>query len=172
MTLFVHYLADYSSSFRMTRWLMGTLDGASQQTTLELLPVVAVGTAVVLSRARMLDLLCLGDIEAMSRGLNVARTKTLLFVTVSIVVGQIVSIGGPVDFIGMMVPHIARRLFRPSHHILLPVCFFMGGAFLMLSDLFARSIIAPVEIPVGVITALMGGPFFLFVLLKRRPLDL
>jgi iron complex transport system permease protein len=107
-----------------------------------------------------------------TRGLNVGRAKALLFITTSLVVGQIVSIAGPVGFVGMMVPHICRRVFGPGHRLLLPFSFFMGGAFLVLSDTLAKSLIAPAEIPVGVITALMGGPFFLVILLRPRGFDL
>jgi iron complex transport system permease protein len=168
LLLFIQYLADFSGSFRIVRWLMGNLDVVGTRAPLELGAVTLLGMAVVLLHARALDLLTVGETEALTRGLNVRRTETVLFLTVSIVVGQTVSITGPIGFVGMMVPHICRRIVGPRHAVLLPTVFFLGGFFLVLADTAARSLISPAEIPVGVLTSLLGGPFFLVLLLRGR----
>ncbi len=167
LMLFVHYLSDFAGSFRIVRWMMGSLDVVGFDPVIELAVVLAICTGVMLFHARALDLFCVGETQAMSRGLNVTRVRVVLFAVTSILVGQIVSITGPVGFVGMMVPHVCRRIISPKHRILLPSSFLAGGVFLSLADTFARTVIAPSEIPVGVITSLVGGPFFLALLIKN-----
>ena len=168
LLLFVQYLADFSGSFRIVRWMMGSLDVVGARAPLELGTVIFAGSAVVLINGRALDLLTIGETEAMTRGLNVRRTEAILFVTASIMVGHTVSISGPIGFVGMMVPHICRRIVGPRHSALLPASFLAGGLFLVLADTLARTLISPAEIPVGVLTSLLGGPFFLALLLRGK----
>ena len=113
-----------------------------------------------------LNLLTLGEDIAISRGGDVKKIKLALFFATSLMVGGIVSVCGPIGFVGMMAPHICRLLIGPDHRYLTPVSFLFGGAFLVFCDTLARMLIAPAEIPVGVITALLGGPFFLWLLLS------
>jgi iron complex transport system permease protein len=135
---------------------------------LSLFPLVATGAVVLFLLRPELDLLLLGDDLAMSRGMELQRTRLLLFFSVSLMVGGIVSVCGPIGFVGMMVPHMCRLLAGTGHRTLLPASFLLGGAFLTLCDTGARILFAPAEIPVGVITALLGGPFFLFLLFSRN----
>ena len=113
-----------------------------------------------------LNLLTTGEELATSRGVAVNRVKTALFVSVSVMVGVIVSICGPIGFVGLMCPHICRLIVGADHRRLLPATLLFGGAFLVVCDTVARTIFAPTELPVGIFTAFLGGPFFLWLLVK------
>ena len=133
---------------------------------LTILPFIITGSAVVFWLTHELNLMTLGEDIAISRGVNVKGLKTALFFATSLMVGGIVSQCGPIGFIGMMSPHICRLLIGSDHRYLTPATFIFGGIFLTFCDTLSRILIAPAEIPVGVITALLGGPFFLWLLLS------
>jgi iron complex transport system permease protein len=168
LILFTQYLSNVSDSFQILRWLMGSLTTVGYRDVLQLLPFVSVCIAVILWLSRELNLLMAGDDIALSRGLAVQKTRYLLFFVTSLCIGAIVALCGPIGFIGMMVPHICRLLIGNDHHWLTPATLLFGGCFLIICDTIARLIIAPAEIPVGVITTLLGGPFFLWLLIKSR----
>jgi iron complex transport system permease protein len=132
------------------------------------LPLVLVSFAAFVWLARPLNLLSLGDDSAETRGLNVAAAQRTAFVSASLATGAAVSIGGPVGFIGIVVPHLVRLIVGPDHRLVLPASALFGAAFLISCDVAARTVIAPIELPVGVITALVGGPFFLWLLVRRK----
>ncbi|MEA1996158.1 MAG: iron ABC transporter permease [Gemmatimonadota bacterium] len=165
LILFSQYMSDFTHSFRIIRWLMGEISTVGFKPVFTILPFVTVGSAVVFFYTHELNLMTLGEDIAISRGVNVGRIKTALFFATSLMVGSVVSMCGPIGFIGMMSPHICRLLIGPDHRWLTPATFIFGGLFLTLCDTLARTLIAPAEIPVGVITALLGGPFFLWLLL-------
>jgi len=167
LILFVQYTASLGDSFRIVRWLMGGLGSIDWSLTSQMAPFVIVGAALTLAHARELDLLSVGPEIAASRGVDVARCRMLLFLGASLMVGGVVAACGPVGFVGMMAPHICRMLLGSHHRHLLPASFLLGGAFLTTCDTLARTVLAPVELPVGVITAFLGGPFFLWLLLRR-----
>lgn len=167
LTVLVQYLADYSHSYRILHWLMGSLDSAGSAELLKLLPFAAVAAFAALFH-RELDLMSLGEETAAARGVDPSRISLFLFALSSLAVAGVVAVTGPIGFIGLMAPHIARMLVGPAHRLLGPATFFSGGALLVLCDTLARILIAPAEIPVGVITALLGGPFFLWLLLRRK----
>lgn len=166
LILFLQYISDFTHSFRILRWLMGGMKIAGFDTVFNLLPFVVTGSAIVLWLTHELNLMMTGDDMATSRGVNVKRTRTLLFFATSLMVGSVVAVCGPIGFVGMMAPHICRLMVGSNHRILMPASFLFGGFFLVLCDTFARTLVAPAEIPVGVITALLGGPFFLWLLLS------
>lgn len=168
LILFIQYLSDMTDSFMIMRWLMGGLSSASYHSLLQLIPIVTISTAIILWLSRELNLLMAGDDIALSRGVSVKQVRYLLFFSTSLCVGGIVALCGPIGFIGMMVPHICRLLIGTDHRWLTPATLMFGGGFLILCDGIARLLIAPAEIPVGVITTLLGGPFFLWLLIKRR----
>lgn len=163
--LFMQYTSDYRHSFRIVRWLMGRLEAVGFESLFSVLPFVASGTVIVVYLWRDLDLLTTGEDIAASRGVDVRRAKAIIFLAISLMVGGVVATCGPIGFVGMMAPHICRLLVGWEHRRLVPATVLFGGAFLVLCDTLARTLIAPVEIPVGVITALLGGPFFLWLLL-------
>ena len=171
LILFIQYLSNVTDSFRILRWLMGGLTIVGYRDILQLLPFVTLSVAVILWLSRELNLLMAGDDIALSRGVAVQRMRYLLFFVTSLCVGAIVALCGPIGFIGMMVPHICRLLIGSDHRWLIPATILFGGGFLILCDTIARLIIAPAEIPVGVITTLLGGPFFLWLLIKFKALD-
>ena len=164
--LFIQYLSDFTHSFRILRWLMGGFELVGYRPVATILPFVAIGGTIVLVLTRELNLMLLGEDIALSRGVDVNRIKTLLFFATSLMVGGVVSVTGPIGFVGMMAPHICRLLIGHDHQYLTPATFMFGGVFLVICDTLSRTIIAPAEIPVGVITALLGGPFFLWLLLS------
>lgn len=168
LILFTQYMSNVTDSFRILRWLMGGLTTVGYRDVLQLLPFVSICIAVIIWLSRELNLLMVGDDIALSRGVAVQKTRYLLFFVTSLCVGAIVSLCGPIGFIGMMVPHICRLLIGSDHRWLTPATLLFGGSFLIICDTIARLIIAPAEIPVGVITTLLGGPFFLWLLVKSR----
>ncbi|MFA7691716.1 MAG: iron ABC transporter permease [Candidatus Hydrogenedentales bacterium] len=167
MILALQYSASLHDSFQLVRWLMGGLGMVGYNAVFTLLPLVLSAALILALLIQELNLLALGEELAMSRGLNASYIRKLIFFVVSMLVGGIVSVCGPIGFVGMMAPHICRLLVGPDHRRLFPAAFLFGGMFLTLCDVPARVLFAPAEIPVGVITAMIGGPFFLYLLFRR-----
>lgn len=169
LILLIQYLSDYTQTFQMIRWVMGGLNkGVGFYQVLDVLPFAVAGCLIVLAMTHELNLLCTGEELAASRGVEVNRTKTVLFFAASVMVAAVVAVCGPIVFVGLMAPHICRLLIGPDHRYLVPATLLFGGAFLVLCDTAARTVMDPTELPVGIITALLGGPFFLWLLLGRR----
>ncbi len=166
LILFVQYSADVYNAFRMLRWVMGGLSVVDYESIWTMLPFALSGGVLLWLARHELNLLLLGDDLAISRGVDVPRIKLVLFLTVSLMVGGVVAVCGPIGFVGMMVPHMCRMMVGHDHRLLTPASALFGGAFLVACDTVARIILAPAELPVGVITALLGGPFFLWLLLS------
>ncbi|MCD6353539.1 MAG: iron ABC transporter permease, partial [Proteobacteria bacterium] len=163
--LFTQYMSGLTQSFRILRWLMGGLEVVGFDSVWNIFPFVISGSAIVLYLTHELNLMTTGDDIAISRGVNVKLVRKVLFFATSLMVGGVVAICGPIGFVGMMAPHICRLLIGWDHRYLTPASLLFGGMFLTLCDILSRTVIAPAEIPVGVITALVGGPFFLWLLL-------
>jgi len=168
MVMFIHYLSDVTQSFRIVRWLMGGLDITDYQTVFSICPPVAVGMSILIYIARDLNLISTGSQSAMSRGVDVPRIQKLGLVSASLITGAVVALCGPIGFVGLMVPHMVRLLIGPDQRLLIPASMLFGASFLIICDTVARTVIAPTEIPVGVITALIGGPFFVWLLKKQH----
>jgi iron complex transport system permease protein len=168
LILFVQYLSDFAQTFRAIRWLMGDLDVAGYGSMLAAAPFLVVAFAAFAWLSRPLDLLTLGADAASSRGVNVAMAQRVAFFSASLATGAAVSVGGPIGFIGIIVPHLVRLVVGAGHRLVLPAATFFGATFLVLCDTLARTLLAPIELPVGIITALIGGPFFLWMLLRGR----
>lgn len=164
----VQYFSGAGDVYRTLRWLMGDLDVSGfQPLAAALLPAVAaVGAFAWL--ARPLNLLALGPDSAESRGLDVTTAQRTAFFSASLATGAAVSIGGPIGFVGIIIPHLIRLFVGPDHRLVLPASALFGAAFLVGCDLLARTVIAPIELPVGIVTALIGGPFFLWLLIRKR----
>jgi iron complex transport system permease protein len=165
--LFVQYLADFAEALRAIRWMMGGLDVASYVPIVAALPFIVISFAAFAMMTRTLNLLSVGTEAAASRGVNIVGAQRLAFISASLATGAAVSLGGPIGFIGIIVPHLVRLMVGSDHRIVLPASALFGAAFLVLCDLAARTLMSPLEIPVGVVTALIGGPFFLWLLVKR-----
>lgn len=162
------YLADDATLRSLTFWNLGSLNGASYA---RLWPLLLVTTLVALwlpRRARALNALLLGESEARHLGFDVERLKRELVLCTALGVGAAVAAAGMIGFIGLVVPHLVRLLVGPDHRVLLPASLLAGASLLLFSDLLARMLLAPAELPIGIITALLGAPFFLYLLLRGR----
>jgi iron complex transport system permease protein len=166
--LFLHNVATFSQSFAITRWLMGGLDAVAYRVLaglgIVLLPVIG----VVFWHARDWNLLAVGEEWAASRGVRATRTLVAGYIAGSLMTGSITAFTGPIGFIGLIVPHALRLGFGADHRVVIPCSFFLGAAFLIVCDTLARTILSPTEVPVGVITAMLGGPFFIWLLRSKR----
>ena len=166
--MFVQYLADYTQSFQVVRYLMGNLDVSSYTLILWAMPLLVVAAAAFTWLPRPLNLLALGVDSAAARGVNVLRVQRVAFLSASLATGAAVSLGGPIGFVGIIIPHVVRLLVGADHRIVLPASALLGAAFLVACDVAARTIMSPMELPVGIITAMLGGPFFLWLLARKR----
>jgi iron complex transport system permease protein len=166
--LLIQYLASYESALQILRWLIGSLDVVGFDLIWKMLLFLIPGWIVIAAHARDLHLLATGEESAASLGVDVRRTQRLVFAASSLIVGVTVSVGGAVGFVGLIVPHAARLLFGQDVRILLPASFLLGAAFLVLTDTLARVMISPGELPVGAITALLGGPLYLLLLGRQQ----
>jgi iron complex transport system permease protein len=167
LILFLQYFADATQTMRTVRWLMGDLDVASYGPILAALPLILIAAVTFVWLARALNLLVLGPEQAEGRGIDVLRSQRIAFVSASMATGAAVSVGGPIGFVGIVVPHLVRLIVGSDHRVLLPSAALFGGTFLIACDLVSRTVMAPVELPVGIVTAVIGGPFFLWLLISR-----
>jgi iron complex transport system permease protein len=149
-------------------WILGGLSAATWSDVWLILPYVAVSAIALLAHRRLLDVLRVGEDEAATLGVNVARLRLAVVMAATLGVAAAVAVSGLIGFVGIIVPHAVRLTAGPSYRVLLPVSMIGGAAFVVLADVVARTAQAPAEVPIGVITALIGGPFFLFVLRSRR----
>lgn len=164
---FLAFLSDDRQLRDLTFWSMGSFGGASWTKVLAVAPILLPLVIAAPLLARGLNALALGEAEAFHLGLNVQRIKTMAILLVALAVGASVAVAGMIGFVGIVVPHLARLLLGPDHRGLLPASA-LGGALLLLgADILARQIVAPAELPIGIITAAIGAPFFLWLLLRR-----
>ena len=164
------FVADDRQLRDITFWLLGSLSGATWPKTATLAPVLALALIACLWIARGLDVLVLGEAEAFHSGVDVERLKRISIVLVSAMTGVAVSICGVVGFVGIVVPHLLRLVIGPAHRLLLPASALLGAILLVGADTLARTIVAPAEMPIGILTAAVGAPFFLAMLLRQRGL--
>ena len=162
------YMADDAALRAINYWTMGSLGGASWSQLLTVAPLLLAVLLWLPARAQALNALLLGEAEAGHLGFSVQRVKLQIIVLVALAVGAAVSVSGIISFVGLVVPHLLRQLIGPDHRGLLPGSALLGGLLLVLADLLARTWIAPAELPIGVVTALMGAPFFLWLLWQQR----
>jgi len=167
MVMLIQYLSNFYQTFMIFRWLVGGLDTVSYVSILKLMPVTLGGFLVIFIYSPELDLMLMGDEIASSKGLSVRKFKLIIFSIVSLMISFVVAVCGPIAFVGMIVPHICRLVIGPKHKYLTLFCVLAGGIFLAVSDTLARSILPPTDLPVGIITAFLGGPFFLWILLSH-----
>jgi iron complex transport system permease protein len=167
LILFVQYMADFTEAYRTLRWMMGDLDVGSLAPILGVMPLVVGAFLIFALLPSSLNLLSVGGDIAATRGVDVARTQRLAFISSALATAAAVSLAGPIGFVGIVVPHLVRLMAGVDHRIVLPASALFGASFLVGCDLVARTILAPVEVPVGIVTAMLGGPFFLWLLLRR-----
>ncbi len=161
-------LVDFMRLGAILHWLMGNL-GPVPYRSLELLALgLGVGIGAVLTQARALNLLAAGEESALQLGVESERVKRIVFLAASFITALVVSVSGPIGFVGLIVPHTVRMLFGADHRLLIPASVLVGAAFLVLADALSRTVIQPSELPVGVITAFAGAPFFIYLLRTRH----
>jgi iron complex transport system permease protein len=149
-------------------WILGGLSTADWQEVGLVIPYVAVCGAMLLASRRLLDVMAVGDEEADSLGVRASRVRLLIVVASTLATAAVVAVSGLVGFVGIIVPHTVRLVVGPSYRRILPLSILVGAAFLILADLVARTVLSPAEVPLGVVTAFVGAPFFLVVLRQSR----
>ncbi len=167
LILFVQYMADFAETYRTVRWMMGDLDVGSFGAIWATLPLLLAAFAIFAMFPSSLNLMSVGVDVAATRGVDVGRAQRLAFLSTSLATGAAVSLAGPIGFVGIVVPHLVRLMAGVDHRIVLPASALFGAAFLVACDLVARTVLAPIELPVGIVTALLGGPFFIWLLVRK-----
>lgn len=167
-TSFLQYVAEEAQLREIVFWLMGGLWSGSWEKVKLVIPPIVIGSLFLLCFYKELNILLLGDDQARDLGVNVARTRKIVLVMTAFVTAGAVAACGVIGFIGLIVPHVMRFLVGPNHRYLLPASCLSGAIFLVWVDTCSRSIVYPTELPVGIITAMVGVPFFLFLLRSRK----
>lgn len=164
------YVADDRQLRDISFWMLGSLAGATWPKTLTLLPILIVIVPFLPRIAHGLDLLAIGESEAFHAGVAIERLKFFTMLAIAMLVGASVAFTGMIGFVGVVVPHLLRLAIGPAHRLLLPTSLLLGATLLLIADTIARTVIAPAELPVGIVTALIGAPFFLYLLTRQRGL--
>jgi iron complex transport system permease protein len=165
--MLVNSVVNFYYTHSIIFWLMGSFEAPTYREVAMVAVLGLAGFTVLIARARDMNLLSLGDDEAAHLGVEVDRLRRVIFVATSIMIGAAVSVSGIISFVGLIVPHMIRLALGADHRLLLPASILGGAAFTVAADLVARIVIAPAELPVGAITALCGGPFFIYVLRRE-----
>ena len=166
MNLIVSFAGDKVKS--ITFWTMGSLSGSNYTHVLLLVGALVLCGSIILHYSRELNAFAIGEDNARHVGVNVKRVKLMILITVSVLIGVCVSIGGTIGFVGLVMPHIARMIAGPNHKKLLPASLFSGAIFLLLADLVARTLLSPIELSIGVVTSLVGSVFFVVIFYRTR----
>jgi iron complex transport system permease protein len=167
-SMLVQYTSDFNQVGMILHWTMGSFDEVGYREVERGAPAIAIGLVVLLALARDFNALAAGEEAAASVGVAAGRAQTIAFATGSLLVGASIAIAGPIGFVGLIVPHALRAVVGPDHRVLLPASILVGGAMLVVCDTVAQFALLPQHLPVGIVTALAGGPFFLFILVRAK----
>lgn len=168
VVMFIQFFSNFTESLHTLRWIMGSLDVVGFDTIWKTLIFVVPGCAILLSLTKDMNLFGLGDDVAASLGVDVRGMEKKIYFATSLAAGAVISVTGPIGFVGLIIPHILRMIIGVDNRIILPCSFLLGASFLTLADTVSRTVISPVEIPVGIITASIGGVFFLWLLVRTK----
>ncbi len=168
LILFIHYMADFTETYRMIRWLMGGLQITGWNYSFILAPFALLSFIYFYFHSNAFNILSAGHDLAISKGVDVVKLQKYSFFAGSFLVGIVVALAGPIGFIGLIIPHLMRLILGSDHKKLIIAAPLFGGIFLVWCDTIARTIISPAELPVGVITSLIGGPFFIWLLIRHK----
>lgn len=168
LILFLQNMSNFGQSFAIVRWLMGNIDSVEYSTIAYLAAAVIPTSIFVFLKGREWNLLAVGEDWATARGVSLTRVLLAGFLAGSFLTGSVTALTGPIGFVGLIVPHALRLRFGADHRLLIPCSFLLGAAFLTICDTLSRIVLAPSEVPVGVITALLGGPTFIWLLRSKR----
>jgi len=162
------YFSNEDELRDITFWTLGSLGGANWQMLALLAPLVLLPSFILWRQSNQLDLLLLGEREAAYTGVNTQRTKWIVIGCAALIVGACVAVSGVIAFVALVVPHLVRLIQGPRHRSLLLGSALLGGLLMVWADTAARTLIAPAELPIGILTALLGAPFFIWLLLKTK----
>ncbi len=168
LILFIQFFSDFTQSLQTMRWIMGSLDVVGLDSVWKTLIFAIPGCVLLLSVTKEMNLFALGDDVASSLGVNVGRMEKTIYFATSLAASAVISVTGPIGFVGLIIPHILRMIIGVDNRIILPCSFLLGASFLTATDTISRTIISPVEIPVGIVTASIGGVFFLWLLMRTK----
>lgn len=168
LVMVIHFFSDFSESYRIVHWLMGSFDAVNYATILRICFSTFLSLAVIFYYSKSLNLFSMGRDVAKTLGVNVPVVEKITLFSASLATASIISVAGPVSFIGLIIPHVMRLILGPDNRILVPASVLAGAGFLIVCDTVARTAFLPVELPVGVITSLCGGPFFVWLLKRRK----
>lgn len=168
MIAFYTYVADPNAREQLVFWQLGSLNGANWTSVWSVLPLLVIGLILAMAAARKLDLLALGERSARHLGVNVEQLRMTMIVVVALLVGAGVAFTGIVSFVGLVVPHLIRMIVGPGHRLLLPASALGGALLVLLADLAARTLVPYSDLPLGMLTSLIGGPFFFWLLRRTR----
>jgi iron complex transport system permease protein len=166
--LMIQFVTDYTRALQILRWMVGSLDVIGLDLVGRMSIFLVPGMLLLLATTRDLHLIAMDEESAAALGVNVRRVERTVYAASSLVVGVTVAVAGPIGFVGLIVPHAVRRLFGEDLRVVIPCSILAGAAFLVLADSLARSLLGASELPVGAVTALIGGPLFLILLTRRR----
>lgn len=161
------YLADDNQLRTLTFWSMGSLGGSTWEAVWVAGSLILLATILIPRQAKSLNALLLGESEARHLGVNVNKVKRQIILLAAVAVGAAVAVAGMIGFVGLIVPHLVRMTMGPDHRYLLPASALLGGLFLLCADMLSRTLIAPAELPIGLITSIIGGPFFIGLIMFR-----
>jgi iron complex transport system permease protein len=167
ITYFLMYISGHKLN-QIVFWVMGALWNASWDDVFILAPFLLIGSAVIYAYARDLNVMLLGEESAAHLGTDVSKVKTILLIASSLLAAAAVSVSGIIGFVGLIIPHMMRLILGPDHRILIPASLLAGAMFLTLADTFARMVMQPAEMPVGIVTAVIGAPFFVYLLARKK----
>jgi iron complex transport system permease protein len=168
LILFIQFFSDFPESLQTMKWLMGSLDVVGFEAVWKTLVFAIPGCLILLSVTKDMNLFALGDDVASSLGVNVDRMEKTIYFATSLAASSVISVTGPIGFVGLIIPHVLRMTLGVDNRIILPCSLLLGASFLTATDTISRTIISPVEIPVGIITASIGGLFFLWLLMRMK----
>lgn len=166
--LFIQFFSNFTESLQTIRWIMGSLDIVGYNQIINSLIFVIPSIIILISTSKHLNAFSLGDDVANSLGVDTKKMERKIYIATSLSIGAVISISGPIGFVGLIIPHILRLIVGADNRILVPCSFLLGASFLTIADTISRTIISPVEIPVGILTACIGGIFFLWLLIKYQ----
>ncbi|MBI2487754.1 MAG: iron ABC transporter permease [Deltaproteobacteria bacterium] len=168
LILFIQFFSDFTQSLQTMRWIMGSLDVVGLDSVWKTLIFAIPGCVILLSITKDMNLFALGDDVASSLGVNVGRMEKTIYFATSLAASGVISVTGPIGFVGLIIPHILRMIIGVDNRIILPCSFLLGASFLTATDTLSRTIFSPIEIPVGIVTASIGGIFFLWLLMRTK----
>jgi iron complex transport system permease protein len=168
LILFIQFFSDFTQSLQTMRWIMGSLDVVGLDSVWRTIIFATPGCVILLSITKDMNLFALGDDVASSLGVNTDRMEKTIYFATSLAASSVISVTGPIGFVGLIIPHVLRMIIGVDNRILLPCSLLLGASFLTAADTVSRTILSPIEIPVGIVTASIGGVFFLWLLFRTK----